>query len=396
MTSEAAISDPIMATYRRWDVDIASGRGATLTTEDGRQLIDLLGGIAVCATGHCHPRVTQAIRDQAEKLVHVSNLYRSRPQRDLAHRLSELSGGSVAYFANSGAEAIECALKLARKKATLTGKRKPVIVATEGGFHGRTFGALAATGQPHKQEPFAPMLAGFVHVPYGDSTALTAALTDDVVAVLVEPIQGEAGVVVPPEGYLADVRAACDRADALLILDEIQTGLGRTGAWFAYESSGIQPDVVCLAKALGGGLPIGVCLARPEVASLLEPGDHGSTFGGGPVQCAAALSVLDVIESEDLIDRARVFGSILMHRLQVIFDGASIRGRGMLIGIELPSPLAHEVAASALEHGVLVNDATPSVIRLAPPLVITEPELEAGLRGLEAAWAQVTSEVGGS
>jgi len=330
--------------------------------------------------GHAHPKVTEAISDQAARLVHVSNLYGTRAQLLLAERLAYLSPGMFSFFVNSGAEAIECALKLARK---WSGPDKNRVVAAAGGFHGRTFGALAATGQPAKQTPFAPMLAGFGHVPFGDPAALDAAMGADVAAVILEPIQGEAGVIVPPQDYLGAAREMCDRWGAMLILDEIQTGLGRTGRWFAHQHDGVVPDVMCLAKALAAGLPMGVCLARSDIAAAFSLGDHGTTFGGGPVQSAAALAVLDVIESEGLVERSRLVGERVASQLRAELPaGAIVRGRGLMIGIEWPHPVAREVASVALERGVLVNDATPGVTRLTPPLVISDDEIEAAVEVL--------------
>jgi acetylornithine/N-succinyldiaminopimelate aminotransferase len=322
------------------------------------------------------------VSDQVGRLVHVSNLYRTTPQRQLATKLAEITGGKQAFFANSGAESIECALKLARKWALEhKGPGSFRVVAAENGFHGRTLGALAATGQPTKQEPFAPMVPGFTHVPYGDSGALREAMDGTVAAVLLEPIQGEAGVVVPPDGYLAEAQALCDEHSALLILDEVQTGIGRTGHWFAGEHFGVEADIICAAKGLGGGLPIAACLATDELAATFSYGDHGSTFGGGPVQAAAALAVIDVIESQGLLERASTAG----HRLMAGLDSASgdlglVRGLGLLIGLRLRRPEAREVAESALAKGLLVNDATPDVVRITPPLVITDEEIDRALR----------------
>jgi acetylornithine/N-succinyldiaminopimelate aminotransferase len=386
------VTTALMDTYKRWPVEIESGRGAILFDRRGRSYIDLVGGIAVASVGHCHPAVVAAIGEQAARLVHVSNLYETWPQIELAERLSALTGGKRAFFCNSGAEAIECALKLARKWGRPDGRTR--VVAADGAFHGRTFGALAATGQPAKQEPFAPMLQGIDHVPYGDSAALAAAMQDDVAAVLLEPIQGEAGVVVPPEGYLADARAICDRGGALLILDEIQTGLGRTGYWLACEHDRVVPDVACLAKALAGGLPMGACLASPEVAGAFVPGDHATTFGGGPVQSAAALATLDVLESENLLERSVELGGRARARLGGIFGEDNVRGRGLLIGIDLGGPFAREVASAALDAGVLVNDCTAGVLRMAPPLVIGESELDEALTVVEKVWAEVSQTKG--
>lgn len=379
----------LMDTYRRWPVTFVEGRGARLTDDQGKTYIDLLAGIAVASVGHCHPKVTAAIVQQASRLVHVSNLYENPSSLAVAERLAELTGGMKAFFANSGAEAIECALKLARKHAR--GERVR-IVAAEGGFHGRTFGALSATGQPSKQAPFQPLVPGFVHVGFGDPGAIERELlAGDVAAVLLEPVQGEAGVVVPAPGYLAAVRELCDRHGALLILDEVQTGLGRTGAWFGFEHAGVTPDILCLAKALAGGLPMGACLAQPEIAGAFVPGDHATTFGGGPVQSAAALAVLQVIEEEGLVERARAIGDRLRSGLSTAFGGSNVRGLGALLAIQLDAPVARELAAAALERGVLVNDIGDSVIRLSPPLVITDPDIDRAIELLGEAWHEVSA-----
>lgn len=370
----------LMATYKTPEVTFVAGKGSSLFTADGTEYLDLVAGIAVAGVGHAHPRVVAAVADQARELIHTSNLYGTIPQRALAVRLAELSGGMLSFFANSGAETIECALKLARKWARSEhGESRPTIVAADGGFHGRTFGALAATGQPSKQAAFQPMLPGFVHVPYGDVGALEEVVTDEVAAVLLEPIQGEAGVIVPPDGYLKSARALCDRAGALLILDEVQTGLGRTGYWFAAEQDEVEADIVCLAKGLGGGLPIGACLARPEVAGAFRPGDHATTFGGGPVQCAAALATLDVIESEGLLHRSAAAGARLMSELGA---RVKVRGRGLMLGLDLGEPIAAEVVTRAMARRVLVNEVTTSVVRVTPPLVITDDEIDVAITRL--------------
>ena len=377
----------VMTTYKRWPVEFVSGKGCVLVDVNGREYLDLIGGLAVMSVGHSHPDVVDAIAGQAASLTHVSNLYVTAPQRDLSERLGRLTGGYRSFFCNSGAEAIECSLKLARRWA---GPEKTGVVAAQGAFHGRTLGALTVTGQPAKQEPFRPLLPGVAHVPYDDVPALEEAVGKGVGAVLLEPIQGEAGVVVPADDYLQLARKICTEAGALLIVDEIQTGLGRTGSWFAFERSGIEPDVITLAKALAGGLPIGVCLARPEVAAAFQPGDHASTFGGGPVPCAAALSVLDVIEREHLVERAAAVGAALMTSLGEVFgNSAVVRGTGLLIGVELGQPKARAVVEAALNRGVLVNDATPSVVRLAPPLTISDEEISAALGVLKEVWDEV-------
>jgi predicted acetylornithine/succinylornithine family transaminase len=363
-------------TYKRWPVRFVRGEGSRLFDADGRAYVDLVAGIAVMSIGHSHPRVVQAIAQQAQSLIHVSNLYETSPQQRLAQRLGKLSSGMRSFFCNSGAESIEAAMKLARK----WGEGRSRIIAADGSFHGRTFGALAATGQPAKRAAFEPNLPGVDHVPFGDAAALRAAVGSDVCAVLLEPIQGEAGVVVPPDGYLAAVREICDEAGVLLMLDEVQTGLGRTGRWFAHLYEDISPDVMCLAKALGGGLPIGACLAAPQVADVFQPGDHATTFGGGPVVCAAALATLDVLADEEIVERSARVGKMTMdHLARRVGDRGKVRGRGLLIGIEVGGGKARAVAERAFARGVLVNDATPDVVRLCPPLNIPQEDLDEAL-----------------
>lgn len=384
--SGVAIAEDRMNTYARWPVEFLSGRGSTLFDTQGNAYLDLVAGVAVVSVGHAHPAVVEAVSAQAAALVHVSNLYETRPQRELAERLSGLTGGMRSFFCNSGAEAVECAIKLARKWA---GPERPRTVCAEAGFHGRTLGALSATGQPGKAAPFRPLVPGFSHVAFDDVDALDKELDETVAAVLLEPIQGEAGVVVPTPGYLSEVRSLCDRAGALLMLDEVQTGVGRTGVWFAYESSGVRPDVLCLAKGLGGGLPIGACLATPAVASSFAPGDHGSTFGGGPVQARAALTVLEVIEREGLVARAAVAGARLQAGLADIFGAGSVRGAGLMLAVTLPGALAKQLTGRALAAGVLVNNVAPDVVRFTPPLVITDDEIDRALDILKEVWDEV-------
>jgi acetylornithine/N-succinyldiaminopimelate aminotransferase len=374
--SAVVAPDLMMPTYRRRAVEFVRGRGALLYDADGSEYIDLVAGIAVAGVGHCHPRVVDAIERQCRSLIHVSNLYETNPQKRLAARLAELTRGKVSFFANSGAEAVECALKLARKRGRTIDKNKVRIVAACDGFHGRTLGALSATGQPSKQKPFAPMLEGFDNVPFANGAALESAMGDQVAAVLLEPIQGEAGVIEPGSDYLATARDLCDRWDALLILDEVQTGFGRTGRWFAHQHYGVEPDVMCVAKSLAGGLPIGACLASPEIASVFSFGDHGTTFGGGPVPCAAACAVIDIIQAEGLVERAARLGALMSGFLEDIFRGSGVvRGRGLLLAVELDRPVSGNLADRALERGVLVNDPTPTVLRFTPPLVVTEEQI---------------------
>lgn len=380
----------LLETYKRQPVRFVSGEGAILTDAEGRTYVDLLGGIAVALLGHSHPAVTAAVTEQAGRLVHVSNLFHTEPSEALASRLFDLTGMN-SFFANSGAEAVECALKLVRRWALENRPTpSPKVIATDGGFHGRTMGALSVTGQPAKRGPFEPLVPGAIHVPFGDATAVGSAITDDVVAVVVEPIQGEAGVIVPPDGYLAALRKICDRAGILLVVDEVQTGLGRTGHWFAHQHDSIAPDVMCLAKGLANGLPIGVCLARPEVGAHLVVGDHGSTFGGGPVQCAAALAVLDTIEKEDLVRRAATLGESLRRDLAGVFgDGSQVRGRGLMVGVRLPHSVATAFASELLEAGVIVNNTSDDVIRLLPPLNIEEQVLSEAVDMMGEVWGRL-------
>src|SRR5271166_1911687 len=365
----------MMDNYGIPPVALASGDGAVVTDVDGKSYLDLLGGIAVNILGHRHPAVIDAVTRQMSTLGHTSNLYAAEPGIALAEALVGLLGCDAearVFFCNSGTEANELAFKLSR----LTGRTK--LVAAQEAFHGRTMGSLALTGQPTKQAPFAPLPGDVTHVPYGDTAALDAAVGDDTAAVFLEPIMGEIGVVVPPDGYLAAARDITARHGALLVLDEVQTGMGRTGAFFAHQHDGITPDVVTLAKGLGGGLPIGACLAVEPVAALLTPGMHGSTFGGNPVCAAAALAVLRTLADDGLIERAGIVGRWLSDGIESLDHPLveNVRGRGLLRGVVLTSPVAKAVEAAARDAGFLVNAAAADVIRLAPPLVITKSQLE--------------------
>ena len=357
-------------------ITLVSGRGATVIDADGFEYVDLLAGIAVNALGHAHPAVIEAVTAQLSTLGHTSNLAISRPAVELAERLLALTGrdGKV-FFCNSGAEANEAAVKLAR----LTGR--PNIVAAEGGFHGRTMGALSITGQAAKRAPFEPLLPGVRFVPYGDTIATVAAIDTSTSAIILEVIQGEGGVVVPPTDYLAAVAAATKQSGSLLIIDEVQTGIARTGDWFGYSASGISPDVITLAKGLGGGLPIGATIAFGEAAELFAPGSHGSTFGGNPVAAAAALAVLDTIERDGLLARVKELSERIT--IGLLAEGAplvlSVRGAGLLLGAQLARPVAREVEAAARDFGLLINAVRPDVIRVAPPLVISDAELDRAL-----------------
>jgi acetylornithine/N-succinyldiaminopimelate aminotransferase len=366
----------MMPSYQSPRLTLTRGSGARVWDVDGNEYVDFLAGLAVNILGHAHPRLVEAVSTQMSTLGHVSNLYANEPAIELAERLLELFGadgnnGKV-FFCNSGAEANEAAFKLSRR----TGR--PNVVAMTNGFHGRTMGALAMTGQLPKQLPFAPLPPHVIHVPFGDSAALREAVDGDTAAVIVEPILGEAGVVMPPQGFLADVREITKTHGALMIVDEVQTGFGRTGAWFAYQWDKVQPDVVTLAKGLGGGMPIGACVAFGDAATLFEPGHHGTTFGGNPVVAAAALAVINTIHAEDLISRSAVLGRRLMigiNDLQhPLVEG--VRGRGLFVGIGLTEDIAPQVVASAARSGYLVNAPSPSVVRLAPPLIIDEADVD--------------------
>ena len=376
-----------MHTYSRLPVTFVRGEGVWLYDQQERKYLDALSGIAVCGLGHAHPGVADALCEQARTLVHTSNLYGIENQQKLGERLTALSGMDRVFFANSGAEANEAAIKLARLWGHRRGIDNPVIVVMENSFHGRTLATLTATGNRRVQAGFEPLVQGFARVPYGDLEALKAAARNlkGVVAVLVEPIQGEGGVNVPPDDYLPGIRALCDEQGWLMILDEIQTGMGRTGKPFAFQHFGFTPDVMTLAKALGNGVPIGACLAHGEAAELFAPGSHGSTFGGNPLACAAGLAVLDAMEGERLWERAARHGERLMagfrQRLADQEGVTEIRGRGLMIGIELDRPCA-ELVKRALESGLLINVTADSVVRLLPPLVMSDSEAEQLLDGV--------------
>ncbi|MDX3360127.1 MULTISPECIES: acetylornithine transaminase [Streptomyces] len=370
----------LMNNYGTPRLPLVRGEGARLWDADGTEYLDFVGGIAVNALGHAHPAVVEAVSRQIASLGHVSNLFVAEPPVALAERLLQRFGrdGRV-YFCNSGAEANEGAFKIGR----LTGR--PHMVATEGGFHGRTMGALALTGQPGKREPFLPLPGDVTHVPYGDAQALAAAVTEETALVVIEPIQGENGVVVPPPGYLKAARAITAASGSLLVLDEVQTGVGRTGDWFAYQAhEGVLPDVVTLAKGLGGGLPLGATVAFGRAAELLRPGHHGSTFGGNPVACAAGLAVLDTIADEGLLDNVKRQGEKLRQGVEGLGHPLidHVRGAGLLLGIVLTEPLAQKAQAAAQDAGLLVNAPAPDVVRLMPPLNLGDDEVEAFLRAL--------------
>ncbi|WP_229853189.1 acetylornithine transaminase [Streptomyces violascens] len=361
-------------------LSLVRGAGATVWDADGTAYADFVGGIAVNALGHAHPAVVQAVTQQIASLGHVSNLFVAEPPVALAERLIQLFGrpGRV-YFCNSGAEANEAAFKIGR----LTGRTH--MVATHGGFHGRTMGALALTGQPGKQEPFRPLPGDVTHVPYGDVEALRAAVTEETALVVIEPIQGENGVVVPPAGYLKAAREITRATGTLLVLDEVQTGIGRTGSWFEYQRhEGVDPDIVTLAKGLGGGLPIGATVAFGAAAELLKPGMHGTTFGGNPVACAAGLAVIDTLAADGALDRVKRTGEKLHAGIEALGHPlvSHVRGAGLLLGIVLNEPLAPQVQQAAQDAGFLVNAPAPDVVRLMPPLIIGDAEADAFLQAL--------------
>jgi len=374
----------LMRTYKRAPVDFVKGEGALLWDADGKRYLDFLTGISVCSLGHCHPEVVQAVRDQTDRLMHVSNLFYTEPMAQLAERLSESSLGGRVFFSNSGTEAIECAIKVARKHAHARGISNPEIVSFEGDFHGRSFGALAATPGLAKNESLQPMLAGFRSVPHNDAAALREAVGESTAAVLIEPIQGEAGVIPTSEEALLAARQACNEVGALLILDEIQTGVGRTGSLWAYEQTPVRPDVLTSAKALGGGVPIGACVTAPSCADVLEPGDHGSTFAGGPVATAAALAVLDLVDDPVLLRQVRELGAYLCEKLDALDGVHETRGRGLMVGVGLEEGIdAAAVGADLLGRGLVVNVPRPDTLRLLPPLVIDSDhvDLAVGLIG---------------
>jgi acetylornithine aminotransferase len=375
------MADALMTTYQRLPVAFARGRGARLWDNEGKAYLDAVAGVAVCALGHAHPEITKAICDQAESLLHTSNLYRIPLQEQLGERLCALANMDRIFFANSGAEANEAAIKIARFYGNKREIKNPAIIVMEQSFHGRTLATLSATGSRKVQAGFEPLVQGFVRVPYDDIEAIAeiARHHNNVVAVLVEPVQGEGGVNVPAPDYLNRIRQICDEHQWLMMLDEIQTGMGRTGSLFAHHHNEILPDVMTLAKGLGNGMPIGACLARGEAAEVFAPGNHGSTFGGNPLACRVAMTVLDVLESQLLAERA----SLLGQRMQSGFESnladlpgiTSIRSKGLMIGIELERPCG-ELVAKALTQGLLINVTVGNVIRLLPPLIISDQECE--------------------
>jgi acetylornithine aminotransferase len=365
-------SNSVQNNYVSPSIALVKGKGLVVTDADGKQYLDFLGGIATNILGHAHPAIVKAVSKQVSILSHVSNFYVHPNAVELAEKLASMTGDKSAkvFFCQSGAEANEAALKLSRR----TGKVR--VVAAQGAFHGRTMGALSLTGQPSKREPFLPLVKGVKHVPYGDIEAMRKAVNKKTAMVIIEPIMGEAGVIVPPADYLQELRALCDAKGALLVIDAVQTGMGRTGDWFGYEYSGITPDVITLAKGLGGGLPLGAMIALGKAADLFQPGDHGSTFGGNPVTTAAGLAAIKFIESQKLLKKVEKQGAYLMQELALIPGVSEVRGAGLLLGIELENLKSSDVAGALQKSGVLVNAANPTTIRLAPALIVTDVQIK--------------------
>ena len=361
----------LLNNYGKPAITLVKGKGIVVTDADGKSYLDFLGGIATSILGHAHPAIVKAVTKQVSTLSHVSNFYAHPNAIALAEKLTKMTGDKNAkvFFCQSGAEANEAALKLSRR----TGKVR--IVAAQGAFHGRTMGALSLTGQPSKREPFLPLIKGVKHVPYGDIDAMRKAVSKKTAMVIIEPIMGEAGVIVPPSDYLQQLRSLCDKNGSLLVIDAVQTGMGRTGDWFGYEYSGITPDVITLAKGLGGGLPLGAMIALGNAADLFQPGDHGSTFGGNPVTTAAGLAAIDFIESKKILSKIEKQGAHLMQELALIPGVKEVRGAGLLLGIELESLKASDVSDAMRNAGVLVNAANATTIRIAPALIVSDAQI---------------------
>ena len=376
----------LMHTYKRAPVEFVRGEGLLLWDAEGREYLDFLGGISVCSVGHCNPDVVEAVREQAGRLMHTSNLFYTEPMVRLAERLSESSLGGRVFFANSGTEANECAIKIARKHAHRRGIEAPEIVSFAGDFHGRTYGSLAATPGLAANPDLAPMLPGFRSVAFDAPAALREAVNENTAAVLIEPIQGEAGIQPLSDESLLAAREACDAVGALLILDEIQTGVGRTGSLWAYEQMPVRPDVLTSAKALGGGMPIGACVTSPAAGEVLEPGDHGSTFAGGPLASVAALAVLDIVDDPALLRRVRDLGGQLRESLLGLDGVREVRGRGLMLGVGLDDGIdAAALGAGLLERGLIVNVPKPDTLRLLPALTVDSDQIGRAVATIEAA-----------
>ena len=379
----------VISNYSRLPRVIVKAQGATMWDADGREYLDFFPGWAVSGIGHCHPRVVAAIRQQAGELIHIDNTFYSLPQGQLAEMLSKRAFGGKVFFCNSGAEAVEAALKLARR-ATPEGKFK--IITMLGGFHGRTFGAISATAQPKYHQGFAPMLPGFKYVPYNDMEAVRQAIDEETAAVMLEPIQGEGGIRVPDDGYLAGLRQLCDERGVLLIFDEVQTGMGRTGTWFAHQQVNVVPDIMTMAKALGGGVSIGAMMAKAEVAKALVPGTHASTFGGNPLACAAGVAVIEAIEQENLLENTEIMGDRIVAHLEQLATRHScveeIRGRGLMIGVELNRP-GQPIVDECLARGLRVNCTQSVVLRMTPPMTVTAEQVDKAMTILDEAMAAI-------
>lgn len=365
-------STVVQNNYGTPSIALVKGKGIVVTDADGKQYLDFLGGIATSILGHAHPAIVKAVTQQISTLSHVSNFYAHPNAVQLAEKLAVMTGDKSAkvFFCQSGAEANEAALKLSRR----TGKVR--VVAAQGAFHGRTMGALSLTGQPAKREPFLPLIKGVKHVPYGEIEAMRKAVTKKTAMVIIEPIMGEAGVIVPPADYLQQLRALCDDTGTLLVIDAVQTGMGRTGDWFGYEYSGITPDVITLAKGLGGGLPLGAMIALGKTADLFQPGDHGSTFGGNPVTTAAGLAAINFIETRKILAKVQKQGAELMQELALVPGVSEVRGSGLLLGIELTQAKASDIASALRNQGVLVNAANSTTIRIAPALIVSDVQIK--------------------
>lgn len=380
----------VMPTYKRNPVVIARAQGSRVWDVDGKEYLDLFAGWGVSGLAYCHPRVVEAVKSQVEKLIHMPNNYYNELQGRLAQRIAETSFGGKCFFCNSGAEAVEGALKLARKYGAATGRHE--VITMENSFHGRTFGALSATGQAKYREGFGPILPGFRYVPFGDFGALRSVISNETCAVMVEPVQGEGGIHVAEREYVQQMRAMCSQRDILLIFDEVQTGVGRTGEYFGYQLYGVEPDVMTLAKALGGGFPIGALVVQERLAGVLVPGNHASTFGGGPLACAAALAVFEAIEEEKLLENAKAMGAYLMEKLESLKVRhpiiREVRGVGLMVGAELTQD-GSAIAERCLEKGLLINCTAGTVLRFLPAMTVSRKEIDRGIEILDSALKEI-------